>query len=368
LKPNVSALVGQLYEPNDRRRDAGFSLFYMGINTGAFFSPLVCGYLGQKINWHYGFAAAGVGMTFGLVQYVLGSKWLGEAGLRPAPAESPQAQAALTRRAIWSIGGTLAMLAIFFLSITQGWLPLSAGQVANGAGYLLLVVTVLFFVWLFVGGTWTPEERGRLWVIAVFFLAAALFWSVFEQAGSTLNLFADRNSRNELFGYAFPSSFYQSANAIFIIVLAPVVGWIWLKLGRRDPPSPFKFSIGLLGVGLGFLLLVPAARIAASGTLVSPMWLLSTYFIHTVAELCLSPVGLSSMTKLSPARVVSQMMGVWFLAASVGNYIAGQLSGLYESSLPLSSLFGRVGLFAIIVGVVMLVFAPRFTKMMHGVR
>ncbi len=367
LKPNISAMVGQLYEPNDHRRDAGFSLFYMGINTGAFFSPLICGYLGQRINWHYGFAAAGVGMTFGLVQYVLGARSLGDAGLHPVPAESPAAQAALTRRAIWGVGGTLALLAIFSVSIVKGWLPISAGQVADGAGYLLLIVTVLFFAWLFIGGTWTPEERGRLWVIAVFFLAAALFWSVFEQAGSTLNLFADRNSRNEFFGRTFPSSFYQSANAIFIIILAPIVGWVWLKLGRRDPPSPFKFAIGLLGVGLGFLLLVPAAHIAATGTLVSPMWLITTYLIHTIAELCLSPVGLSSMTKLSPPRIVSLMMGVWFLAASVGNYIAGQLSGLYES-LPLSSLFGRVGLFAIVAGVVMLVFAPKFTKMMHGVR
>ncbi|MEO8483622.1 MAG: peptide MFS transporter [Acidobacteriota bacterium] len=367
LKPNISAMVGQLYQPNDRRRDAGFSLFYMGINTGAFFSPLVCGYLGQRINWHYGFAAAGVGMTFGLIQYVLGAKSLGDAGLFPVPAESPEAQAALTRRAIWGVSGTVVVLAIFLGSIAMGLLPISAGQVANGAGYLLLIVTVVFFAWLFLFGKWTREERGRLWVIAVFFIAAALFWSVFEQAGSTLNLFADRNSHNEILGYSFPSSFYQSANAIFIIVLAPIVGWLWLKLGRRDPPSPFKFAIGLLGVGLGFLLLVPAARIAATGTLVSPMWLISTYLIHTVAELCLSPVGLSSMTKLSPTRIVSLMMGVWFLAASVGNYIAGQLSGLYES-LPLSALFGRVGMFAIVAGVLMLIFAPKFTKMMHGVR
>jgi proton-dependent oligopeptide transporter, POT family len=249
----------------------------------------------------------------------------------------------------------------------RGWLPLTAGQVADGAGYLLLAITVVFFAWLFLDREWTPEERGRLYVIGVFFLAAALFWSVFEQAGSTLNLFADRSSRNVLFGYAFPSSWYQSTNAIFIIVLAPVVGWLWLRLGRHDPSSPVKFSVGLLGVGLGFLLLIPAAQVAATGTLVSPMWLTTTYLVHTVAELCLSPVGLSSMTKLAPARIVSLMMGVWFLGASVGNYIGGRLGGLYES-LPLATLFGRVGLFAIVSGVLMLILAPRFTKLMGGVR
>jgi len=287
--------------------------------------------------------------------------------MRPVPAASPAAQAALERHAIIGMGGTLALLVAFGTSIAKGWIPISAGQVASGAGYLLLIVTVVFFAWLFLGGNWTPEERRRLYVIGVFFLAAALFWSVFEQAGSTLNLFADRSSRNVIFGYAFPSSFYQSTNPIFIFILAPLFAWLWIRLGSRNPSSPFKFSLGLLGVGLGFLLLIPAATMASTGTLVSPLWLTTTYLIHTVAELCLSPVGLSSMTKLAPARIVTRMMGVWFLAASVGNYIGGQLSSLYES-LPLATLFGRVGLFAIVVGVIMLALSPRFTKLMGGVK
>jgi POT family proton-dependent oligopeptide transporter len=367
LKPNISVIVGQLYGPDDRRRDAGFSLFYMGINVGAFFSPLVCGYLGQRINWHYGFAAAGVGMTLGLIQYVLGAKWLGDAGLHPTPAASPDAQAALARRATWTIAGGLAALGVFGLAMARGWLPFSGGQVADASGYLLLVITVVFFAWLFLAGHWTREERRRLYVVGVFFLAAALFWSVFEQAGTTLNLFADRNSRNTVLGYDFPSSWYQSANPIFIMMFAPVIGWLWVRLGRRDPSSPVKFAIGLVGVGLGFLILIPAAQIAATGRLVSPLWLTATYLIHTLAELCLSPVGLSSMTKLAPGRIVSLVMGVWFLGAAVGNYIGGQLGGLY-GSLPLTALFGRVGLFAVVVGLVMLAFAPRLTRLMGGIR
>jgi POT family proton-dependent oligopeptide transporter len=367
LKPNVSAMVGQIYEPNDTRRDAGFSLFYMGINLGAFFSPLVCGYLGQRINWHYGFASAGVGMTFGLIQYVLGGRRLGDAGLHPVRDASAEAQARFERRAWSAIAIGLALLVALGVSMWRGWLPLTAGQISDGAGYLLLILTVVFFAWLFLSGDWTREERRRLYVIGVFFLAASLFWSIFEQAGSTLNLFADRASHNVVFGHPFPSSWYQSTNPIFIILFAPVMAWLWIKLGRRDPSSPVKFSVGLLGVGLGFLILVPAARISASGALVSPMWLTATYFVHTIAELCLSPVGLSSMTKLAPARIVGLMMGVWFLATSVGNYIGGQLSGLYES-LPLTALFGRVGLFAIVAGALMLIFSPKFTKLMGGVK
>jgi POT family proton-dependent oligopeptide transporter len=367
LKPNISAMVGQLYEPNDTRRDAGFSLFYMGINLGAFFSPLVCGYLGQRVNWHYGFASAGVGMTFGLIQYVLGGRRLGDAGLHPVRDASADAQARFERRAWSAVVAGLAALVLLGVSTWRGWIPLTAGQISDGAGYLLLILTVVFFAWLFLSGDWTREERRRLYVIGVFFLAASLFWSIFEQAGSTLNLFADRASHNVAFGRPFPSSWYQSANPIFIILFAPVMAWLWIKLGPRDPSSPVKFSIGLLGVGLGFLILVPAARLSASGALVSPLWLTATYFVHTIAELCLSPVGLSSMTKLAPARIVGLMMGVWFLATSVGNYIGGQLSGLYES-LPLTALFGRVGLFAVIAGVVMLAFAPKFTKLMGGVK
>jgi POT family proton-dependent oligopeptide transporter len=367
LKPNISVMVGQLYATHDQRRDAGFSIFYMGINIGAFFSPLVCGYLGQEINWHYGFAAAGVGMVAGLIQYGLGARALGDAGLHPTPAESPAAFDALKRRAVLIIVAVLGGLAALGLGVATGALPMTATQIADAFGYLLLVTTVAFFGWLFLSSGWTPEERRRLYVIVVFFVAAALFWSVFEQAGSTLNLFADRSTRNTLLGFDFPSSWFQSLNPIFIMILAPLFAWLWVGLGRRDPASPYKFSFGLIGVGIGFAMLIPAARLAEAGGTVSPLWLTGTYLIHTIAELFLSPVGLSSMTKLAPARILSLTMGVWFLGAAVGNYIGGRLGGLYET-LPLPSLLGRVGLFAVVCGAIMLAFSPLLKRMMGGVR
>jgi POT family proton-dependent oligopeptide transporter len=367
LKPNVSAMVGQLYSARDTRRDAGFSIFYMGINLGAGTAPLVGGYLGQRINWHLGFLAAAIGMTLGVVQYVFGGRYLGEAGLRPAPAASPDAHARLARRAVLVIGTIVFILAAGGVGIAEGVIPLTAGQVATGAGYLLLLTVVGFFVWLFVGGDWTPIERRRLYAIGWFFVAATLFWSVFEQAGSTLNLFADRDTLNRIAGVSFPSSWYQSENALFLVLLAPVFAWLWIRLGPREPSTPVKFGAGLVLVGAGFLILVPAAALAATGVRVSPIWLTLTYLLHTCGELCLSPVGLSAMTKLAPARIVGLMMGIWFLAISVGNYVGGQLSGLY-GSLPLTSLFGVVGSFAIVAGIVTWLGARPLSRLMGTIR
>jgi POT family proton-dependent oligopeptide transporter len=367
LKGNIAVLVGQLYAPNDNRRDAGFSIYYMGINLGAFLAPLVCGYLGQRVNWHLGFAAAGFGMVLGLVQYVLGDEHLGAAGAGPSAAASPEIAAAGRRRAIgWTVAAAIAVAA-FGVGVATGAVSVTAAQIAEWVGWSLLAGTVVFFGWLYLDRSWTPEERGRLYVVGVFFLCAAIFWSVFEQAGSTLNLFADRSTNNVVFGWSFPSSWYQSLNALFIIVFAPMFAWLWITLGRREPASPTKFSFGLIGVGIGFLVLVPAALSAGSGAQVSPMWLTATYLIHTWAELSLSPVGLSSMTKLAPVRIAGLMMGVWYLGSSVGNYIAGQLAGFYEE-MPLAGLFGAVSVLPIAAGILLLLLSPKFAKMMHGVK
>jgi POT family proton-dependent oligopeptide transporter len=367
LKPNVSVIVGQLYGEKDARRDAGFSIFYMGINIGAGVAPLIGGWLGQRIDWHLGFAAAAVGMLLGLVQYVWGAKYLGEAGLRPAPATSPEALTLLRRRTVGITAGVAAVLALGAVGLWTGVLPYSAGEVAEAAGYLLLATVVVFFGWLFFAGDWTPDERKRLYAIGAFFVAAALFWSVFEQAGSTLNLFADRNTLNRIAGFEFPSSWYQVLNSAYIWVFAPVFAWLWLRLGSKEPGSPVKFALGLVFVGAGFAVLVPAAALTSQGTMVSPMWLAVTYLLHTFGELCLSPVGLSAMTKLAPARIVGLMMGVWFLASSVGNYIGGRLAGFYES-LPLTKLFGVVGAFAVVAGLVMWASARPVSKMMGEVK
>jgi len=360
LKPNISTMVGGLYAEKDVRRDAGFSIFYMGINIGALLSPLVCGYLGENIDWHYGFGAAGVGMTLGLAQYVLGGKYLGHAGLSVNGTESDV-------RLLWRIcGAALVVASVIAALLFNGVLSVSAEGISDAFGVMLLGIVVLFFVWLLTAKGYSPQERRRFWAILVLFLASALFWSAFEQAGSTLNLFAERNTNMHtwdapLWGL-FRASYFQSLNSLFIIALAPVFAWLWVALRRHEPSITAKFSWGLVFVGLGFAILVPVA----GGTNVSPWWLTATYFLHTIGELCLSPVGLSGMTKLAPARIASLMMGVWFLSTSVGDFIGGRLASVY-GSFPLPELFGIVAAFCIVVGVLLVFLIKPMKTLTDGV-
>jgi len=367
LKGNVSVIVGRLYGPDDERRDAGYSIFYMGINTGAFIAPLVCGYLGQRVDWHLGFGAAGVGMTLGLIQYTLGRKHLGDAGRYPAKAESHETAVRQKRQVILWSSIVIAIIVLGGLGMYTGMLPITPTQLSDAAGYFLLGLTVAFFGWLFLSPGWTPRERKQLYVVGVLFLAAALFWSQFEQAGSTLNLFADRDTQNSLFGWEFPSSFYQSLNSLFLIALAPVFALLWIRLGRahREPSSPAKFGVGLVLVGAGFAVLAVGAIFAEQGVKVSPMWLTLVYFLHTCGELALSPVGLSAMSKLAPVRIGGLIMGVWFLATAVGNYIGGRLAGFYES-MTLPSLFGAVAAFGLGAGVLLLLVSPSLGRVERG--
>lgn len=367
LKGNVSVIVGRLYSASDVRRDAGYSIFYMGINTGAFIAPLVCGYLGQRVSWHMGFAAAGVGMVLGIVQYTLGRKYLGDAGRYPASAGSSEEIVRQRSRAMLWTGLTVGALLLVTAGIYTGVLPITPKQIADAAGIFLLGLTVAFFGWLYLSPGWTPAERKQLYVVGVLFLAAALFWSQFEQAGSTLNLFADRDSNNTLFGYEFPSTWYQSLNSLFIIALAPLFAWLWVWMARRgtEPSSPAKFGWGLVLVGAGFAVLVGGAVLAEQGVKVSPMWLVVVYFLHTCGELSLSPVGLSAMSKLAPVRIGGLIMGVWFLASSVGNYIGGRLAAFYET-MTLPSLFGAVAIFGIGAGVVLLLFSRPMRRLAEG--
>ena len=363
LKGNAAVIVGRLYAPDDHRRDAGFSIYYMGINLGAFIAPLITSYLGQRVNWHLGFAAAGVGMVIGLGLYVSGSKHLGEAGLHPAPSPSVASDARFRQRVrVW---GSLAaaLIVVFAAGMYTGTLPITAKQVADAAGYFLLALTVGFFGWLFLYGKWTSLERKRLFAIGIFFLASAIFWSEFEQAGSTLNLFGDRATRTSIFGWSFPSGYFQSLQPLFIITFAPVFAWIWIRLGRHEPSSPTKFGFGLLFVGGGFAVLMVASSFSANGVKVAPYWLVATYLLHAFGELALSPVGLSAMTKLAPMRVAGLMMGVWYLATSAGNFIGGRLASLY-GSMPLPHLFGAIAAVGVAAGVVMLVLAGPITRLM----
>jgi POT family proton-dependent oligopeptide transporter len=330
LKPNVSSIVGTLYSKDDVRRDAGFSIFYMGINIGAFIAPLICGPLGQGrialvwkatglvevSNWHWGFAAAGIGMTLGLIQYVLGKKHI-------APGLARQARDEADERAT---------------------------ERAEGKS-----------------SSFTRHEWRQISVIGILFIFSMLFWGAFEQAGSSLNLFADRLTRLNFLGLNFPSSTFQSVQPLFVIVFAPVFAWLWLRLRSHEPSSPAKFSLGLLFVGLSFVLLVPGAAIAQSqGIRVSPMWLIGVYFLQTIGELCLSPVGLSTVTKLAPPRIVGLMMGVWFLSISFGNKLGGYAAGFFDR-LPLPTLFGVVAATTLTAGLILCVLVKPIRRLMGGV-
>ena len=367
LKPNVSTIVGQIYAPGDHRRDAGFSIFYMGINLGALIAPLACGWVGERINWRLGFGLAGLGMTAGIIQYVLGGKHLGTAGLYPSLPENSQEARRQKRRAALTTVGALAALGILGALAAAGVVPLTAQLISNALGIALIVITVAVFSWLIFGRGWSPTERKRSGAILVLFLASAMFWSMFEQAGSSLNLFAQRNTNRHVLGFDLPASWFQFVQPALIVTLAPVFAWLWARLGRREPSSPAKFSVGLLCGALGFLLLVPASSMAERGMLASAWWLVGTYFLHTVGELCLSPVGLSAMTKLAPARVAGFMMGLWFVSISIGDYLSGRAASVYES-MALPALFGAVAAFGIVAAVVVTLLIRPTVRMMSGVK
>ena len=378
LKPNISTMVGQLYAPDDERRDAGFSIFYMGINLGAMLAPLVVGYLAQdpgwkttlsgwgirpETSWHWGFGATAVGMFLGLVWYVVDRKALGDAGMHPG-VSSPQ-EVVAARRQLWrALGGVGLVLAAIAVLQRVGAISVTSAWVADAAGVLLLLTVVVFFAWLLLSGDWTTEERRRLMVIAVLFLGASVFWSVFEQAGSTLTLFADRSTRNQLFGHAFPSSWWQSVNSG--VDHHPGAG-VRLAVGMARPAEPVESGEvrGRAAAGVVVVLDHGSGRHAREwGNRVGWWWLLSSYFLATAGELSLSPVGLSAMTRLAPTRVASLMMGVWFLAASVGNFIGGRVAGVYEKfSLP--TLFGGVALYALLFAVVLALLVKPIKRMLE---
>jgi POT family proton-dependent oligopeptide transporter len=307
LKPSASTLVGLLYEPGDKRRDAGYSLFYMGINSGAILGPIIAGYIAQQIDWHLGFGCAGVFMLFGVIQYVAGKKHFRTALERAARAKAAPGASTAT------------------------------GASAAEGGAL----------------SFTTSEWKRITAIFAFFAFAILFWGGYEQAGSTLALFADRNTRLELFGFAFPSSWFQSVQPIFVVILAPIFAWLWVRLGRLEPPVTAKFAMGLLFMGVAFLLMVPAGALAANPAIrVSPWWLIAWNLFSEFGEVCLYPVGMNAVSKLSPARVVGVMMGVWFLSISFGNKLAGWAAGFIES-VPHDRLFGTFGIVLVVASLLM---------------
>ncbi|HZA14096.1 MAG TPA: peptide MFS transporter, partial [Myxococcaceae bacterium] len=368
LKPNVSTMVGALYPESGARRDAGFSIFYMGINLGAFVGPLVCSYLGERWNWHWGFSAAGVGMVAGLIQYRLGQRHLGRAGLLESPG-APEQIARRQRNFVVSLAAFGVLVAGIALLGAFSGLSVTLEQVARWLGYAIVALAILYFGYLFLAGGYDGTQKKRLVAIFWLFILAAVFWSGFEQAGSSMNLFARDLTQRRMFGWEMPAGWLQSVNSVFIIVFAPVFGSLWTWLARRNanPSIPMKFALGLVALAAGFFVLAWGAANATPSNPASPSWLVVTYFLHTFGELALSPVGLSSITKLAPTDRVGQMMGVWFVGSALGNLIAGLVAGSLER-LPPDALFRSVALIIGGAGVVALLISPLMNRMTAGVK
>ena len=365
FKPNISAMVGGLYRQGDDRRDAGFSIFYMGINIGALIAPLVTGFLAQSAlfkgwltawgldpaqSWHWGFGAAGVGMTLGLIVFVLQGKRLEHVGRAPVISASTWGMALLV------VLGTVAVMGVTMLSDQPGFEVLRS---------LYLLVPIAAIVWFVSRG---DLDSKRIAAVFVFFIAAMIFWAIFEQAGITIALFADQLTRTEILGWAFPSAWIQSLNPLFVILLVPFFATAWTRLGPNQPTSPMKFVLGLFFLGLSFLLMVPAALLTAEGR-VSPLWLIGLFLLQTIGELFLSPVGLSTMTKLAPMKFVGLMLGVWFLAAAWGNKLAGVLGSGFTATDPegLSTFFLHQALLVGVATLLLLALVPWVKRLMGGV-
>jgi len=360
LKPNMSTMVGMLYKQGDTRRDAGFSIFYMGVNIGAMLAPLVCGYLAQgaefkawlvsngipaHYSWHFGFGAAGVGMVVGLTHYVIQRKLLGEAGLRP----KPKAKDVATVTAVESQAPDVSRAEQAVQSSESKQIEDSKStEETKGL---------------------TSEEWRRICAIAVLFVFNILFWAIYEQGGSSLNIFADRCTDTTLFGWDFPSSWLQTFQASFVIIFAPIFSALWIKLGDKQPVAPAKFAIGITLLGLGIALMVPASMLAAKG-LVSPMWLIVVYLLEVLGELCLSPVGLSTVTKLAPQKFIALTMGAWYTSIAIGNFVAGKLSGFFDekNTAGMTTLFGSMAGAALVAATIMFLMVPTVKKFMGNIR
>ena len=373
LKPNVSAIVAALYPEGGARLDSAFTIFYIGINIGGALGPLVIPIAQNFFGLRAGFGAGAFFMIIGVVQFYLTRKYLGEAGLRAAPIHAAGGDHALVPRSkewlrLW-IG--VAALALTVLAVSIGWIPMDALRLGHGAAYVIAGMGILYFAYYFLFADLTTEERRRGVVLVVLFIGCALFFSGFEQAGSSLNLFAERYTDRMILNFEIPSAWFQSLNSVFIVLCAPFFAWLWIALARRklNPSAPAKFALGLMLMGSGFLVMAAAAAIVAHGSKVLPYWLLMTYLLHTFGELCLSPVGLSYYTKLAPKRFVGQMMGMWFLATSLGELVAGLIAGEFDANnvAAMPGQYMHIVYFTVGVGAILLVISRPVKKLMGNI-
>ena len=362
LKPNISAIVAQLYPEGGSRRDAGFSIFYMGINLGAFLGSLLVPIAAAAFGWNVGFALPAVGMMLGLVQFQATKHYLGNSGV--VPLGKPASW--------WPILGFLVVVLLVAMLAMSGQVKLDPAAISKVANWMMIALAAGYFAYLLFFAGLETDERKRVVAMIALFAACAMFWAGFEQAGASFNLFADRHTDRMVFGWEMPAGVLQAVNPLFIIIFAPVFAAVWVNLGRRnlDPSAPAKFALGLVLMGVGFLVMYFAARYVVLGMKVAPTWLILTYLLHTFGELCLSPVGLSSMTKLAPARFVGQVMGLWFLATAVGNNLAGRFAGEIDpNNLPaMPNEFLGLFWWGTIAGAVLLALTPFIRKMMPGVK
>ncbi|WP_420935199.1 peptide MFS transporter [Alteromonas sp. A081] len=362
LKPNISAMVGQQYGEDDGRRDSGYALYYMGINIGSLIAYLVTGYLQQNWGWHYAFGAAAIGMAIGLIQYYFSSRTLSAESVAPANAY----QGAARKRAWTGVLAVVAAAIAVIILAHMGSIVIEPIALAQKVAIFFTVIFFLYFGFIYFKGDLTENEKRRMWALFLVCVASACFWSGFEQAGSSLNLFAQNYTDRVLsdgsfltswFGMsAIPTVWFQLSNSLFIIILSPFFAALWINLAKRmiDPSYTIKCAVGIIIMASGFLVMFMASQYAAQGLKVAPMWLVTTYFLHTVGELCLSPVALSAVSKLSPKRFAGQMMGVFVLTYSIGNIIAGLLSGNFdpENVKEMPNLYLQIALFSIAVGIV----------------
>jgi proton-dependent oligopeptide transporter, POT family len=368
FKPNISTIVGKLYSDQDPRKDSAFTIFYMGINLGAFLAPLVCGYLAVEFGWAYGFGAAGVGMILGTVWFAVQGRFLGNVGF--APDRNMKSKEPLTLAGKdWS---HILMYVVASLILVYGLLILW-GNIGESVKSLLTtvlaIIGALALAYIIFSNTKGSIEWKRVGVIFILCFFNIFFWAGFEQAGGTFNLFAESNTNRMIFGWEMPAAWFQSVNSIWIIALAPVISVLWLSLSRigKNPNIPVKFALGLIFLGIGFVVMSAANAASQGGNLVSPLWLVLVYFLHTVAELCLSPIGLSMISKLSPQKIVSVMMGLWFASIALANYMAGVLEAILKNNFPDMPLFSFLTLTSIIAGVILLALSPVLKKLMSGV-
>ncbi len=362
LKPNISAIVGGLYEEKISLRESGFTIFYMSINIGSILGFFICGYLGENIGWHYGFGAAGIGMFLGVLQYKLNLNSLGRVGLLPANQVSEERKKQYKKNTLI----ISVIISLFIFSGLFGFWEINPVPLASVLTFIIGSISLIYFLYIYFFGQLNNDEKKKVILIFTLFIGAALFWAGFDQGGSSFNIFAKEYTDRIIFGWEYPASWLQILNPLFVVILAPFMSYIWIFLGKKmlDPSLPFKFGLGLIFMAIGFVIIALGANVALNEGLAGAEWLLLTYLFHTIGELILSPIGLAAISSLSPKRFIGQMMGVWFLASSLGAILAGLISGqaTNEGLLSMPELFNQIAIIGSFFGLLLILIA----KPMHN--